>query len=192
MKSAMSRIISLPNQHLRQRSQKIGLITDDILKIIEVMKEATLEWEDTRKYEVGVALAAVQIDELLRAIVIRDDFDNKQNRGFKVFINPVITKYEGDIIEDYEGCLSVKDIYGKVPRYEKVKVKAIGLDGREFRITAKGFFARVLQHEIDHINGKLFIDQIKNDQKAFYILAEDGQLIELDYDKDIKTSNILW
>ncbi len=192
MKSAMSKIISLPNQHLRQRSQKIGLITDNIIKIIDLMKVATLEWEDTRKYEVGVALAAVQIDELIRAIVIRDDFDDKANREFKVLINPVITKYEGDILEDYEGCLSVKDIYGKVPRYEKVKVKAIGLDGREFRITAKGFFARVLQHEIDHINGKLFIDHIKNDQKAFFILAEDGQLIELDYDKDIKISSILW
>jgi peptide deformylase len=163
-----------------------------MLDIIDEMKAATLEWEDTRKFEVGVALAAVQIDKLLRIIVVRDDFDDKDNRKFKVFINPTITKYEGEIIDDYEGCLSVKDIYGKVPRYEKVKVKAIGLDGREFRITTKGFLARVLQHEVDHINGKLFIDHIKEREDAFFILGEDGQLIEIDYDKDIKTSDILW
>lgn len=192
MKSAMSKIISLPNSHLRQRSQKVGIVTDEMMKIINEMKAATLEWEDTRKYEVGVALAAVQIDKLFRIIVIRDDFDNKENREFKIFINPVITKYEGEIVDDYEGCLSVKDIYGKVPRYVKVKVKAIGLDGREFRITAKGFLARVLQHEVDHINGKLFIDHIKDKEDAFFILGEDGQLINIDYDKDIKTSDILW
>jgi peptide deformylase len=191
MKSALSNIISLPNSHLRQRSQKIGIITPKILSIVSQMEAATLEWEDSRKYEVGVALAAVQIDELFRIIVIRDDFDNKNNREFSIFINPTITKYEGNIVEDYEGCLSVKDIYGRVPRYEKVKVKAIGIDGREFRVTAKGFLARVLQHEVDHTNGKLFIDHIKESSDAFFSLESDGKLKKLDYEH-IKNSNILW
>ena len=119
MKSAMTKIISLPNKHLRQRSQKVGLITPQIINIVAQMQAATLEWEDSRKYEVGVALAAVQIDELLRIVVVRDDFDDKNNREFTVFINPVITKYEGEIIEDFEGCLSVKDIYGRVPDTKK-------------------------------------------------------------------------
>ena len=191
MKSLLPKIISLPNNHLRQRSQKVGIITPEILDIISQMEAATLDWEDSRQYEVGVALAAVQIDELLRIVVIRDDFDNKNSRSFSVFINPTITKYEGKIVEDYEGCLSVKDIYGRVPRYEKVRVKATGIDGREFRITASGFLARVLQHEVDHTNGKLFIDHIKDIHNAFYSLEANGNLKELSYEQ-IKSSDILW
>jgi len=191
MKPKLPKIISLPNDHLRQHSQKVGMVTPEILKIISQMEAATLDWEDSRKYEVGVALAAIQIDKLLRIVVIRDDFENKNSRSFSVFINPTITKYEGKLIEDYEGCLSVKDIYGRVPRYEKVKVKAIGVDGREFRITTSGFLARVLQHEVDHTNGRLFIDHIKGVHNAFYSLEANGNLKELDYEQ-IKSSDILW
>ena len=156
------------------------------------MQAATLDWEDNRKFEVGVALAAVQIDKLYRIIIVRNDFESKEDRSFMVFINPTITKYEGQIVEDYEGCLSVIDIYGHVPRYEKVRLKATDINGREFRITVKGFLARVIQHEVDHLNGKLFIDHIKDNPKAFFALGQDGNLIELDYEKDIKYSSILW
>jgi peptide deformylase len=193
MKTAASKyLISLPNKHLRERSHKVGLITKEIVDIIKKMEITTLDWEDSRQYEVGVALAAVQIDKLYRIVIVRNDFENKDSRSFTVFINPVITKYEGKLVEDYEGCLSVKDIYGRVPRYEKVKVKAIGIDGKEFRVTATGFLARVLQHEVDHTNGKLFIDHIKDEPSAFYTLNSKGQLKELDYDKKIKQSSILW
>lgn len=190
--SARKKIISLPNPHLRERSQKVGLINEDIIKIVEEMQAATLDWEDSREYEVGVALAAVQMDILYRIVVIRNDFDDKNNRNFNVFINPVITKFEGKIIEDYEGCLSVKDIYGRVPRYEKVRVKAIDLKGQEFRLTAEGFLARIFQHEIDHTNGILFIDHIKNKSDAFFKLDEAGQLKELNYAQQIKKSSVLW
>jgi peptide deformylase len=185
-------IITLPNTHLRQRSQKVGIVTDDVRQIVADMEAATLDWEDSRKHEVGVALAASQIDKLLRIVVIRKSFENKEDRSFQVFINPEITKYEGDITEDYEGCLSVKDIYGKVPRYNKVRVKAKDLNGREFRVTAEGFLARVFQHEIDHTKGKLFIDHIEDKTEAFYRLNQEGRLEPLDYDKDIKNSRILW
>jgi peptide deformylase len=185
-------IIALPNAHLRQRSQKVGLITDDIKKLIQDMKDATLDWEDSRDHEVGVALAAVQVDKLLRIVVVRNDFDDKKNREFTVFINPVIAKYEGKIIEDFEGCLSVKDIYGKVPRYDKVKVDATSEDGRKFRVTAEGFLARVFQHEIDHTNGIVFIDHIKENENAFYRLKDDGKLEPLDYNEHIKDNDDLW
>lgn len=88
------------------------------------MQDATLEWEDGRDHEVGVALAAVQIDELWRAVVIRNNFEDKSDRTFRVFINPEITKYEGEVVADYEGCLSIKNVYGLVPRHSKVRVKA--------------------------------------------------------------------
>ncbi len=185
-------IISLPNTHLRERSKKVGLITPEIKKLIADMQAATLDWEDNRNHEVGVALAGIQVDQPLRIVIIRNDFDNKKDRSFSVFLNPVITKYEGNIVEDYEGCLSVPDIYGKVPRYNKVKVKALDHNGQEVRITAEGFLARVFQHEIDHTNGIVFVDHIKDVVQAFYRLKEDGNLERLDYEKDIRTSSILW
>lgn len=172
-------IIALPNAHLRQRSKKVGFINDEIKQLIADMQAATLDWEDHREHEAGVALAAVQIDRLYRVVVVRNDFDNKADRSFQVFINPEITKYEGTLEEDYEGCLSVKDIYGKVPRYQKVRVKALDLNGRPIRVTAEGFLARVFQHEIDHTNGIVFIDHIKDKPGAFYRLNEKGDLDKL-------------
>lgn len=185
-------IISLPNPHLRTRSQKVGIVDEAILKIIDGMKAATIDWEQSREHEVGVALAAVQVDTLLRIVVIRNNFDNKDDHTFTVFINPVIAKYEGEVEEDYEGCLSVPDVYGKVPRHTKVRVKALNEDGKEFRVTAEGFLARIFQHEIDHTNGIVFIDHIKDNPKAFFKLRADGHLEELDYERDVKANSILW
>ncbi len=190
--SAKDKIIRLPNKHLRQRSRRVGLVDPAIQKIIQDMTDATLDWEDSRAHELGVALAAIQIDQPLRIVIIRNNFDNKSDRTFQVFINPEITKYEGDVVEDFEGCLSIADIYGKVPRHEKVRVKALNAQGKPLRLTAKGFLARVFQHEIDHNNGIVFIDHIKDNQDAFYKLQEDGQLTPLDYDKDIRTNSLLW
>lgn len=187
-----SDIITLPNGHLRARSKKVGLISEDVKTLIQGMKEATLDWEDSRHHEVGVALAAIQVDQPLRIVIVRNNFDNKDDRSFSVFINPIVTKYEGEVVEDYEGCLSVPDIYGKVPRHNKVRIKALNEEGREVRLNAEGFLARVFQHEIDHTNGIVFIDHIKDNPDAFFKLKEDGHLQELDYEKDIKVSRILW
>lgn len=185
-------IITLPNKSLRQRSKRVGIIDDTVISMIQDMIDATLDWEDNRKHEVGVALAAVQINELLRVVVIRDDFDNKGKRTFTAFINPAITKYEGQIVHDYEGCLSVQEIYGKVPRHSKVRIKATGIDGQTIRLTADGFLARVFQHEIDHTNGIVFIDHIKDETDAFYKLDSDGQLLPLNFETDVKNNPNLW
>lgn len=185
-------IITLPHVDLRKRSKKVGFITDEIKKIVRDMEAATLDWEMSREHEVGVALAAVQIDKLVRIVVIRNDFDNKDDHSFSVFINPEITKYEGDIQEDFEGCLSVKDIYGKVPRHTKVRVKALDMNGKEFRVTATDFLARIFQHEIDHTKGVVFIDHIKEKTDAFFKLMPNGNLQQLDYEKDIRNNRILW
>src|SRR5256714_15354893 len=128
--SAKDQIISLPNGHLHQKSRRVGLITPEIRKVIDEMKRATLDWEASREPEVGVALAAIQIDRPLRIIVIRNNFDNKEDRTFSVFINPEIVKMEGEIDEDYEGCLSVVDVYGKVPRSTKIRMRALDENGR--------------------------------------------------------------
>lgn len=149
------------------------------MKLISDMEEATIDWENSRDHEVGVALAAVQVDQLYRVVVLRDDFNDKNNKKFEVLINPEIVKYEGEIEEDFEGCLSVKNVYGKVPRHTKVRVKALNAEGKEIRVKAEGFLARVLQHEIDHTNGKLFVDYIQDKPEAFYKLGETGKIEEL-------------
>lgn len=185
-------IISLPNPHLRQKSQRVGVITDEIKQLVADMEAATISWDTSREHEVGVALAAIQIDRLYKVVVVRNNYDDKNDHTFTAFINPEITKFDGEQIEDYEGCLSVPNVYGKVKRYHKVKVKALGLDGRDFRVTADGFLARIFQHEIDHTNGIVFIDHIKDDPEAFFRLDKDGKLIALDYDQEIKDNKVLW
>lgn len=186
------KLITLPREELRERSKRVGFVDDSIKQIIKEMEDATLEWEDSREHEVGVALAAVQINIHKRIVIVRNNFDNKADRTFQVFINPEIVKYDGDIIEDYEGCLSVKDVYGKVPRHNRVKVKAKDLQGKDVRITAEGFLARVFQHEIDHTNGMLFVDRIKDKPEAFYKLADDGTIKDLADEERTSFFRILW
>ena len=185
-------IIVLPNQHLRQKSAKVYEITPEIKTLVEDLTSATLDWEDSRPHEVSAAISAVQIDKMVRVVIIRSDFDDKSVRDFVALINPEIVKFEGKIVEDYEGCLSVPDIYGKVPRHDKIRVKAMDINGNEVRFKADGFLARIIQHEIDHINGIVFIDHIRDKKDAFFTLDKKGELQPLDYDKYIKNNNILW
>lgn len=182
-------IITLPHDDLRQRSRKVKVITDDTKQLVADMETATLDWEASRPHELGVALAAVQIDHLERVVVVRKDFDNKDDRTFIPLINPEIIKTEGEPETDHEGCLSVRDVYGLVPRYPKVRVKALNLEGREVRIKAEGFLARVLQHEIDHTNGIVFVDHITAED-AFFKLDEDGKLEPFPYG-EVKKSGVL-
>jgi peptide deformylase len=187
--SSKDQIITLPNAHLHTKSHKVKVVDSKIRNLIEQMKAATLDWEASREHELGVALAAVQLDELYRIVIIRNDFDNKDDRSFSVFINPEVIKLEGEIEEDYEGCLSVKDIYGKVPRYTKIRLRAQDELGRSIRVKAEGFLARVFQHEIDHTNGVMFVDHIASRTDAFYKLTDDGKLESLPYE-DAKKADI--
>ncbi len=185
-------IISLPDERLRERSEKVSDISDEIEKLVKDMEDATLDWEDHRDHEFGVALAAVQIGQMHKVVVVRSNMEDKKDRTFITFVNPKIISKSGKPEVDFEGCLSVPDIYGKVPRYPRVKVSALDLDGKMFRVTAKGFLARVIQHEVDHTNGKVFIDHIKDRSDSFYYLADDGKIKALNYEKDVKNSDALW
>lgn len=185
-------IITLPNAHLRQKSAKVHVVTDDVRQLVDDMTSASLDWEDSRPYEISAALAAVQIDNLTRVVIIRNSFEDKADRQFTALINPEIVKAEGELVEDFEGCLSVKNIYGKVKRHNKIRVRALDVDGNEVRLKAEGFLARVIQHEIDHTNGIVFIDHIRDSQKSFYELDDQGELQPLDYDSHVKDNNELW
>ncbi len=183
MPATKKSIIILPDSHLRQKSKRVLVITPEIRKIIRDMISATLDWEASRKHEVGVALAAIQIDKPYKIIIVRNDFEDRENKTFSIFINPEIVKLEGEIEADYEGCLSVTDVYGKVPRHTKVRIRALDENGMKVRVRAEGFLARVLQHEVDHCNGKMFVDHIKDDLEAFYKITPDGKLERMPYEQ---------
>ena len=185
-------IITLPNPHLREKSTRIRDIDEKVLGLVREMTDAAIDWENSRPHEISAALAAVQLDRMDRVIIVRSDFDDKADKHFTALINPEIVKYEGAIDADYEGCLSVRDVYGKVPRHTKIRVKATNVDGEEVRFKAEGFLARVIQHEIDHTQGIVFIDHIKDQHDAFYTLDEKGELQPLDYDIHVKDNRILW
>lgn len=185
-------IITLPHPHLREKSAKVREIDDATLSLIKDMTDAAIDWEASRPHEISAALAAVQIDRLERVVIVRSNFEDKQDNEFTTLINPEIVKYEGSIVEDYEGCLSVKDVYGKVPRHSKIRVKALNVEGQEVRFKASGFLARVIQHEIDHTHGILFVDHIRDSEGAFYKLDASGELQPLNYEADIKNNTTLW
>lgn len=185
-------IITLPNPHLRQKSARVHVITDETRTLVQNMIDASLDWENSRPHEISAALAAVQIDSLDRVVIVRSDFDDKSVQEFVALINPEIVKGEGGMNEDFEGCLSVNGFYGRVKRYNRVRVKALDINGNEIRLKADGFLARVLQHEIDHTNGVVFVDHIKDQHDAFYRLNDKGELDPLDYDIYVKDNHDLW
>ena len=99
-------IITLPNPHLRQKSQKVHVITEEVRQLVKDMTDASIDWEASRPHEISAALAAVQIDRLDRVIIVRNDFENKENQEFIALINPEIVKYEGELVEDYKVVLA--------------------------------------------------------------------------------------
>jgi len=186
------KIITTPDPRLRTPSKKVSQITDETHKAIADMVKASLDWEKDHPYEISAAIAAPQLGINERIILIRDDTEDKKNTSFTALINPKVIKADGKIEKDYEGCLSVPFIYGLVPRPTKARIKAELEDGTEVRIKAEGMLARTLLHEIDHLDGILFIDHIKDVKDAFYELDDKGDLVPVDYDKRIKNNKELF
>lgn len=123
------------------------------------------------EHESGVALAAVQIGVPIRMTVVKEDLEKG---GYFALINPEIVKSSGEYLEDMEGCMSVPLKYGKVKRFKKIKVRGLDLDGHKIEIKAEDFLARVLQHEIDHMDGRLFLSHVPNEE--LYTLNKEGKL----------------
>lgn len=190
--NGLMKIITTPDERLREKSEKVREIDDEIRGIIADMRKLSLDWEKEHPYELSAAMAAPQMGVLKRIIIIRDDMEDKKNASFTALINPEVIRAEGKIKKDYEGCLSVPSIYGMVPRETKVRVKAKLEDGTEVRIKATDELARTLLHEIDHLNGILFIDHIKGVKDAFYEMNDKGDLVPVDYDKKIANNKKLW
>ena len=132
---------------LREKALPVKEITPEILNLIKDMAE-------TMYTASGVGLAATQVGEAKRIILVDGEED-----GLIVLINPMIIKSEGEVVAE-EGCLSVPDIYSQVKRSSKVTIKALNENGDPIEITKEDLIARALQHEIDHLDGILFVDRI--------------------------------
>jgi len=141
---------NLPERELQ--SAAMQKLIDDM---IETMKE----------YD-GVGLAADQVHESKQVAVLEvannPRYPNKPDVPLTVLVNPRVTPLSDALEEDWEGCLSIPDLRGRVPRYTSVRVQAWDRNGQELDYVATGFHARVIQHEFDHLNGKLYVDRMRD------------------------------
>src|SRR2546425_743995 len=146
-----------------QRVTKEGLSSPAIQTLIDNMMQTMVEYN-------GVGLAAPQVHESL-AIAVIESHGPRGDIPMTVLINPDVTVLDEELLEDWEGCLSIPDLRGRVPRWRRLRVDALDRHGNRFELTAEGFAARVIQHEFDHLMGKVYIDRMR-DFKTLAHLAE--------------------
>lgn len=159
----------LPDPILKQKSKRVRTIDGSIRKLISDMIETI------RSVPGRVGLAAPQVGVPLRVIVIGLPEEEEGKREDIAIINPQIVRRRGERLVD-EGCLSLPGYVGQIKRAESVTVKGRDQNGKEIRIKANGLLAQALEHEIDHINGKLYIDHLESMDKLHKIEPEETQL----------------
>ncbi|MDH5301670.1 MAG: peptide deformylase [Gammaproteobacteria bacterium] len=148
---ALLPILHYPDERLRLKAKPIATVDEPLRALIDDMFE-------TMYAAPGIGLAAPQVDRSVRLMVI--DVSDEKNQPL-VFINPEILRTEGRA-KGEEGCLSVPSTYEKVERAERVVVRALDRDGKAFELDADGLLAVCIQHEIDHLDGKLFVDYLSS------------------------------
>lgn len=158
-------ILKFPEKSLLQPSTEVDEIDDEIIQLTKDMGETMFDAP-------GVGLAAPQIGVNQRIIVYDSNAGNPEadesQKDYTALINPKIVESSGSIVSEGEACLSVSDYSADVKRYEKVTVEALNLDGKKLRFDAEGILAVIMQHEIDHLDGILFIDRISLLKRSMY------------------------
>lgn len=156
----MLKILSYPDPVLRQPTQDLDRIDGDVQKMINQMAVTMYDAP-------GIGLAAIQVG-WNKSLLIYDIAAPEEGRSLNVLINPRIVQQEGEIISENEGCLSVPEFRADVKRFASILVEGVDREGRPLRLEAHGTLAIVLQHEIDHLKGKLLIDHISALKKQLY------------------------
>jgi len=146
---AVLKVLSFPDKRLRTQAAAVGAVDDEIRAIMDDMLETMYEAP-------GIGLAATQVD-IHKQIVVIDISEEKDSPLY--LVNPKITAKSGKKISE-EGCLSVPEYYAEVERAEIVSVSALGYDGKAFELEAGDLLAVCIQHELDHLQGKLFVDYL--------------------------------
>ncbi len=165
---AIRKILHYPDPRLRRKALPVDTVDDETRTLIDDMAE-------TMYQAPGMGLAAPQIDVSKRILVI--DISEARN-DLRVLVNPELLTQEGEQTME-EGCLSVPGVYEEVTRAEKVTVRALGRDGKPFELEADGLLATCVQHEIDHLDGKLFVDYLSRlkQQRVRKKLAKQQRLV---------------
>jgi peptide deformylase len=145
-------IRTVPDPVLRQKAKRVKVIDKSVRKLISDMQE-------TLRIATGVGLAANQVGQTVRLIVL-----NIPGNECKVVVNPEVIRRIGSRVVS-EGCLSIPGYVGEIKRSELVRIKGLDSRGKEIKIKADGLFAEVLEHEIDHLNGILYIDHLESPEK---------------------------
>ena len=161
-------ILRFPDPRLRTKAKPVSEVTDKTRKFLDDMLETMYDAP-------GIGLASTQVNVHKQIVVI--DVSEEKNEPY-CFINPVITKEDGEEVCE-EGCLSVPEYFAEVSRAEKITVEALDRDGKKFELEAEGLLAVCIQHELDHLKGKLFVDYLsplkqKRLRKKFEKLAKQG------------------
>ena len=166
----LRQIVTLPQAVLRHKAHKVTGFGPDLQALADDMVE-------TMHVAPGVGLAAPQVGESVRLIVVEygeEDDDEKKPPKLYIMANPEITRTSTEMVTSTEGCLSIPGILGEVERFEAVTVKGLNRHGRPMTVKAKGWLARIFQHEIDHLDGVLFVDRA---QKLWQTEEPQGQLV---------------
>ncbi|MEN8780557.1 MAG: peptide deformylase [Desulfobacterales bacterium] len=153
-------VLTYPNKFLQQPTKPVENIDEVIQKLVADMAETMYEAP-------GVGLAAIQVGSD-KQVLVYDEKPAENDHRYGVIINPKVVETEGQIISENEGCLSVPDFRSDVKRAARIIVEGVDRDGESLRVEAEGFLAIVLQHEIDHLNGTLFIDRISALKRELY------------------------
>jgi peptide deformylase len=156
---ALRKILTYPHPLLREKAQKITEFNDELQQLV-------LDMAETMYQAPGVGLAGNQIG-LARQIVLIDRSVSEQERSYLVLINPVISEGQGAVQGD-EGCLSVLEYDAQVERFQRIRVQAQDIHGQALDFIAEDRFARIIQHEVDHLHGTLFIDRISRLKQGLY------------------------
>ena len=160
------KVCRLGHPVLRMEAQRVtpaALAAPALQTLIDDMMQTMREYY-------GVGLAAPQVHESL-AIAVIESHGPRGEIPMTVLVNPDLTVLDEELIEDWEGCLSIPDLRGRVPRWRKLRLDALDRDGKKIQFKADGFFARVIQHEFDHLMGKVYLDRMR-DLKTLAHLTE--------------------
>jgi peptide deformylase len=151
------KVSNLGHPVLRMEARKLTpqqLAGPAIQKLIDDMVETMVEYY-------GVGLAAPQVHESLSLAVI-ESHGTRGEIPMTVLVNPEVTVLDEELVDDWEGCLSIPEFRGRVPRWRRLRVDALDRRGKKIQITAEGFFARVIQHEFDHLMGRVYLDRMRD------------------------------
>ncbi|PHR25916.1 MAG: peptide deformylase [Desulfotalea sp.] len=154
------KIYQYPEAVLRKKTQAITDFDENLNQLVADMGETMYEAP-------GIGLAAPQIGRSLKLIVVDTSKDSDTEKEFMAIINPVIIAHEGRQVDE-EGCLSLPELSANVDRYKKITVSFLDIKGKAQEITAEDRFSVVLQHEIDHLNGILFLDHLSTLKRSLY------------------------